>query len=96
MRLMASAPRRRALLFRLELCDRGANWRERPVFVLLLAKTVRIRAIGRIDRLFQKIGKVLLEAGFMRPRPGDDIGRNVPGLFRRKLRVQVVHPMRHV
>ena len=62
MRLMASAPRRRALLLRLELCDGGANRREWPIFVLLLAEAVRIRAIGRIDRLFQKVGKVLLEA----------------------------------
>jgi len=81
---------------RLEALDRGADRRERPVFVLLLAKAVGIRTVGCVDRLLQKVGKVLVEAGFVRPRLGEDVSRNVPGLFRRKLRVQVVDAVRHV
>src|SRR5437870_5028294 len=94
-RLIASAGGR-AFLFGLELCDRGADRRERPVFVLLFAKAVRIRAVRRVHRLFQKIGKVLVEAGFVWPRLGYDVSRNVPGLLWRKLRVQIVDAVRHV
>src|SRR5262249_56786745 len=39
-----------------------ADRRERPVFVLLLAEAVGVRAVGCVDRLFQKIGKVLVRS----------------------------------
>src|SRR5260370_20666826 len=82
-RLIASA-RGRAFLLGLEFCDRGADRRERPVFVLLLAKAVRIRPLRRVHPLFQKIRKVLVEASFFRPPPGYYVSRNIPSLLLRK------------
>jgi len=52
-----------ARLLCLEARDRGADRRERPVFVLLLAEAVGIRAVRRVDCLLQQVGKVLVEAG---------------------------------
>src|SRR5262249_23960977 len=94
--LIASSRLRRALLLRLEFCDRRTNRCERPVFVLLLAKAAGIRPVGCVDRFVQEIGKVFVEARFVRPRPRDDIGRDVPGLLRRKLRIRIVRAVRHV
>src|SRR6476469_5042929 len=82
--------RRRAFLLRLEPRDRRADRRERAVFVLLLAEAVGIGAVGRVDRLLQQVGEILVEAGLARPWLRDDVGRDVPGLLHRELRVQVV------
>ena len=87
---------RRSFLLRLEPRDRRTDRRERAVFVLLLAEAVGIGAVGRIDRLLQQVGEVLVEPGLARPRLRDDIGRDVPGLLHRELRVQVVGAVRHV
>src|SRR4051812_134265 len=73
--------RRRSFLLRLEPRDRRTDRRERAVFVLLLVEAVGIGAVGRIDRLLEQVGEILVEAGLARPRLRDDVGRDVPGLL---------------
>src|SRR5262245_5832451 len=82
--------RRLPRLLRLEPLDGGADRRERTVFVLLLAEAVRIGAVGRVDGLAQEVGEVLVEAGFGGTRLRHHVGRHVPGLLDRELRMQVV------
>src|SRR5262249_21696339 len=51
---------------RLEPGDRGANRRERAVFVLGRAEAIGIGTIGRVDRLLQQVGKILVQIRFAR------------------------------
>ena len=64
--------------------------------MLLLIEAVGIRAVGRIDGLGQKVGKILVEAGFCRTRLSDYVSSDVPRLLDGKLRIQLVHAVRHL
>ncbi len=80
----------------LETHHRGPDRRERTELVLLGTETVCIGAVRGIDGLIQQIGKVLVEIGFVRTRLRYHVSRDVPGSFRRQLRIEVVGAMGHV
>src|SRR5258707_14586927 len=69
--------RRRSFLLRLEPRQRRTDRCERAIFVLLLAEAVGVGAVGRVGRLLQEVGEILVETGLARARLRDDVGRDV-------------------
>src|ERR1700724_468265 len=79
-----------------ELRNRGADRRERSIFVLQLAELVEVGTIRRIHWLRQQVGKVVRETGAVRPRLRLHISGNVPRLLDAEPHIEIIGAVRHV